>query len=189
MLQHPAQIHPLVIVAASVAVAVSLIAAPGPLGAVGAALAVAMIAIAASDARAFIIPDALIAIALLLAFASSALTDAGPVWLSLAQAALRGAITALLFYALRAGYRRWRGRHGLGLGDVKLAGVAGVLLGWTTIAIAVETATLAALAWIGFVYFARKQDVHARSRLPFGLFLAPAIWIGWLLDVTLFAPL
>jgi leader peptidase (prepilin peptidase)/N-methyltransferase len=26
--------------------------------------------------------------------------------------------------------------------------------------------------------------VHATTRLPFGLFFAPAIWLGWLLQAT-----
>jgi leader peptidase (prepilin peptidase)/N-methyltransferase len=28
--------------------------------------------------------------------------------------------------------------------------------------------------------------MRATARLPFGLFLAPAIWLGWLLQATLF---
>jgi hypothetical protein len=27
--------------------------------------------------------------------------------------------------------------------------------------------------------------MSATARLPFGLFLAPAIWLGWLLEATL----
>ena len=53
---------------------------------------------------------------------------------------------ALLFLGLRAVYRRLRGRDGIGLGDVKLAGVAGAWLGWVTIPIAIEIAALAAIA-------------------------------------------
>ena len=29
--------------------------------------------------------------------------------------------------------------------------------------------------------------MSATARMPFGLFLAPAIWLGWLLEATLFA--
>jgi leader peptidase (prepilin peptidase)/N-methyltransferase len=35
---------------------------------------------------------------------------------------------ALPLVALMAGYRSWRGRDGLGLGDIKLAGTAGAWL-------------------------------------------------------------
>ena len=58
------------------------------------------------------------------------------------MALLRGAVLALLFLGLRVLYRRVRGRDGIGLGDVKLAGVVGAWLGWVTIPIAVEIAAL-----------------------------------------------
>jgi leader peptidase (prepilin peptidase)/N-methyltransferase len=91
----------------------------------------------------------------------------------------------LLFLGLRVAYRGLRGREGIGLGDVKLAVVAGAWLSWLTIPIAVELAALAGLAtylvrryWLG-----RALQMH--SRLPFGLFFAPAIWLGWLLETTI----
>ena len=52
-------------------------------------------------------------------------------WEAVGIALLRGAVLALLFLGLRALYRRLRGRDGIGLGDVKLAGVAGAWLDWT----------------------------------------------------------
>ena len=102
-------------------------------------------------------------------------------------AILRGAVLALSFFALRAVYYRVRGRQGIGLGDVKLAAVAGVWLEWTTIPIAIEIAALAALATVGIRQFARGRPLRATVRLPFGLFLAPSIWLGWLLGATLLA--
>ena len=42
-------------------------------------------------------------------------------------------------------YEWWRGRRGLGMGDVKLAAVAGVWLDWFTIVAVIEFAALAAL--------------------------------------------
>src|SRR5260370_24877376 len=114
-------------------------------GAWGAGLAVLMIAIAAVDARRFIIPDELTAAALALGLAYAAVEDS-EVWAqALAWAVLRGVVPALAFPGVRAGYRRWRGREGLGLGDVQLAGVAGVWLDWPTIPIAIEIAAGAAL--------------------------------------------
>jgi leader peptidase (prepilin peptidase) / N-methyltransferase len=96
---------------------------------------------------------------------------------------LRGAVLALLFLILQAGYRRLRGREGLGSGDVKLAGVAGIWLDWLTIPPVIEIATLAAIAFFVHGYFAGGgRALRLTSRLPFGLFLAPAIWLGWLLQ-------
>jgi leader peptidase (prepilin peptidase) / N-methyltransferase len=98
---------------------------------------------------------------------------------------LRGAIPALAFLGVRAAYRGWRGREGIGLGDVKLAGVAGVWLDWPTIPIAIEIAALAALGAYMIRHLYLRRNVRPTTRLPFGLFLAPAIWITWMLDATL----
>ena len=81
-----------------------------------------------------------------------------------------------------AAYRWWRGRDGLGLGDIKLAGVAGACLGLATVFAAVELATLSALAAYFLAGAIRKRPLKATALLPFGLFLAPAIWFGWLLE-------
>ena len=105
-----------------------------------------------------------------------------------ALAFVRGAALALLFYALRALYRRLRGRQGIGLGDVKLAAVAGAWLDWSTMPIAVEIAALAALGVIGVRHYASGQRLDAALKFPFGLFLAPSIWMCWLLEATLLAP-
>ena len=53
---------------------------------------------------------------------------------------------AIAFFSLRILYRRIRGHDGIGLGDVKLAGVAGVWLDWWVLPVAIEIAALAALA-------------------------------------------
>ena len=63
-----------------------------------------------------------------------------------AMAVLRGTVLALIFFALRYGYAQWRGRQGLGLGDVKLAFVAGAWLDWLMIPLAIQLAAFAALS-------------------------------------------
>jgi leader peptidase (prepilin peptidase) / N-methyltransferase len=75
--------------------------------------------------------------------------------------------------------------RGIGLGDVKLAGVAGAWLDWPSIPIAVEIAALAALAVCLVRWLAFGRAISATTRLPFGLFLAPAIWIAWLGETML----
>ena len=100
-------------------------------------------------------------------------------------ALLRGAVLALLFYGLREAYRRLRGREGIGLGDVKLAGVAGAWLGWIAMPIAIEIAALAAIAVFAVRHYAAGRPLDAALKFPFGLFLAPSIWLGWLIEVTL----
>jgi leader peptidase (prepilin peptidase)/N-methyltransferase len=174
-----------ILMAAVTTAAASVIAVPGLAGVAGAGLACVMVAIAAVDARRFIIPDELSAAALALGLGHVAIAHPDAIGEALAAAALRGGVMAMLFFALWAGYRRLRGRDGIGLGDVKLAGVAGVWLDWTSLPIAVEIAALAALAvcLVRSVAFGRR--ISAGTRLPFGLFLAPAIWIAWLGETML----
>jgi leader peptidase (prepilin peptidase)/N-methyltransferase len=175
---------------AAAAVIVSVMVAPGLAGLLGAALALDVIAIAAIDARRFIIPDELTLAALVLGIANAGL-DAWPegwsaVFSSIGAALLRGAVLAGCFFALRALYARLRRREGIGLGDVKLAGAGGVWLAWSTIPVAIEIAALAALAVYVVRQLAGGRVMSATARMPFGLFLAPAIWLGWLLEATLF---
>lgn len=158
----------------------SLAIAPGAEGLYGAFLAALMLAVAANDARHYRIPNELTAAAFALALlrAGAFVPDIG------AEALLwpltRAAATGLPLLLLMLFYRRWRGRDGLGLGDVKLGAVCGV---WLDLATVVAVIELAALLGIG-AYVAnaalRRRPLRATAFLPFGLFLAPAIWIGWL---------
>jgi len=174
---------------AAVAVIVaSVSAAPAPRGLLGAALGLLMLAISVIDARHFIIPNALTAAALGLALANAGVQGWETVWDGVLDAILRATVLAAIFLGIRAIYHRLRQREGIGLGDVKLAGVAGAWLGWTTMPIAVEIAALAALAGYGLRQFVRGRKIRTTQRLPFGLFFAPAIWLCWLLEVTLLAP-
>jgi leader peptidase (prepilin peptidase)/N-methyltransferase len=169
------------------AIAASLWAAPGLPGLLGAALGLIMLAIAVIDARLFIIPDELNIAAFLLALANAALQPGVP-WESVGVALVRGGAVALVFFVLRALYRRLRGRAGLGLGDVKLAGVAGAWLSVLTIPIAIEIAALTALAVFGVRHYASKRAFDPALKFPFGLFLAPSIWLAWLLETAVLAP-
>lgn len=167
------------------AMAASIVAAPGLRGILGAGLALIMAAIALIDARHFIIPNSLNAAALVLAFLNAAVQSPDAITDAALFAALRGGAVALVFFGIRAVYRRLRGRDGLGLGDVKLAAVAGAWLDWLTIPVAVQIAALAALSIYLLRSLVSKRPMRATGRLPFGLFFAPAIWLCWLLETTL----
>lgn len=167
------------------AMAVSLATGGGHLdGLAAAALVPVVAAIAVSDARAYLIPDTLNAAALALGLMHAAAVADVP-FEGILAALARGGVLALLFLALRLGYRALRGRDGLGLGDVKLAAVAGVWLEVPAIPLAIEIAALSALLAYAIRHGLRRRRGRAPSlrhaRLPFGLFFAPAIWIGWLL--------
>jgi leader peptidase (prepilin peptidase) / N-methyltransferase len=178
-----------ILLVGAASIAASLIVLPNALGVVGGGLAILMFAIAVIDARRFIIPNELTAAALALGFLNAAMQDSGYVLQSLTGATLRGAVMAIAFLSLRVLYRRIRGRDGIGLGDVKLAGVAGVWLDWWVLPVAIEIAALAAIAVyaVRFLY-GRRPSAHLKAKLPFGLFLAPAIWVGWLLEALFEIP-
>lgn len=166
------------------AAAASLVVAPGLPGAFGAGLASLAVAIAIADARSFLIPDPLSGSAALLGLARIILEFGAP---DLPEALLRAAATVGAFLLVRIAYRRLRGRQGLGLGDVKLAAVAGIWLDWTAIPVAVEIAAAAALLAVGLRAALGGPRPQAVDRLPFGLFFAPAIWLCWALGPRLAA--
>jgi leader peptidase (prepilin peptidase)/N-methyltransferase len=144
-----------------------------------------MIGIAAVDARRFIIPDEFSAAAFVLGLVDAALEFPDAPGAAAATAALRGIIAALALFGLWAAYMRLRGREGIGLGDVKLAGVAGAWLDWPSIPLAFEIAALAALTACLAQWLISGRSIRATTRLPFGLFLAPAIWAAWLGETLL----
>jgi len=128
------------------------------------------------------------AAALLLAVVNAVAQDPQMALTAVASALLRGGVLALCFLALRIGYRRLRQREGIGLGDVKLAAVAGAWLDWLILPTAVEIAAISALALYAVHRYVLGRPFDPQSRMPFGLFLAPAIWLGWLLQTAVGAP-
>jgi len=162
--------------------AFSALIAPGAKGAFGALLAAIAVLIAIVDWRLMLIPDELNALAFLSGLAVAGL-EGGQGWLGALRAPLlRAAALALAFLLFRWAYRRARGREGLGLGDVKLAAVAGVWLDWRSLPIVIELAALAALSYLLLRRVKTKAPIDGFERLPFGSFLAPAIWVCWSLE-------
>jgi len=164
---------------------VSVTAAPGARGLLGGTLALVMLAVVLTDLRFFVVPDGLSASAFVLGLIDEILQSADFALGAAVSAILRGAALAAIFFALCAAYRWWRGREGMGLGDVKLAAVAGTWLDWSTIPIAIEIAALSALAVYGFRQWVLSRPLDLTARLPFGAFFAPAVWVGWLLECLL----
>lgn len=172
-------------IAGAVVLLVSFAVAPGLDGALGGALGLIMLGVAAADSRRFIVPNALSggAFALGICNAAAANPDSGVE--SVLMALCRAAFAAGLFLLVRIAYRSLRGREGLGLGDVKLAGAAGAWLSLPILPIAIEIAALAALAAYVLRQTKRLRVLRATARVPFGAFFAPAIWLGWVLDTLL----
>jgi leader peptidase (prepilin peptidase)/N-methyltransferase len=174
-----------IILIGALAVGLSFAASPDWRGVFGAALALLMLAIALSDIRYFIIPNALSGTAFVLGLIFAGLFDDAPLVQAILMCLLRAAAAALPLLALMLLYEWWRSRPGLGLGDVKLAAVAGAWLDWFTIIGVIEVAALAALMAYAVWRYVLRRPIASTTPLPFGLFLAPAIWAGWLAEAAL----
>jgi leader peptidase (prepilin peptidase) / N-methyltransferase len=181
----PFRLQPFLSLALLATIGTSLLASSGPDGLFGAFLGLLMIAIATTDSSRYIIPNELTAAAFALALLRAGTIGPDADWSGMMWAILRAAAITVPFLALMIAYRRWRGRDGLGLGDIKLAAVAGAWLDWVTIFAVIELAALSALGAYFVNAYLRKRPLKATAFLPFGLFLAPAIWIGWLAEALL----
>ena len=142
----------------------------------------AMLAIAAVDARHFTIPDIVslpaIPVGLL---ASGYLLDPWSSQLVSLDHVIAACLGAAGFWLVREAYWRWRGREGLGLGDVKLAAAGGAWTGWEHLADVVLVAAAGALSFAIALALVRRGRLSGSERIPFGTFLAPSIWVVWCL--------
>ena len=164
---------------------VSALTLAWPWSGVAVLLGWAMLAIAAIDLKTFIIPDALSLPAIPLGLLASGH------WLDPSQPSLvdpahvLGMLAGGLgFYGVRAAYDRLRAREGLGLGDVKLAAAAGAWTGWRGLVDVVLLASVTAIVIVALAgLLRRRKQLTITTAIPFGTFLAPAIWVVWMLDV------
>jgi leader peptidase (prepilin peptidase)/N-methyltransferase len=91
-----------------------------------------------------------------------------------------GAVAGFCFFEVVAwGYQWWRGRVGLGGGDVKLLAGLGAWVGWIGLPTIILLSTFAALT-ATLVRGARGGGIRATDRLSLGSYLAVAGWIVWL---------
>jgi leader peptidase (prepilin peptidase) / N-methyltransferase len=174
-------------IAAAFGAYLSITLVPNIAGVLGAGLILLMLTIAVIDGRTYIIPNWLNACGFALAMLHAAVNEPDDRLMSMGIAALRGGVLLLVFLVVRIGYSAIRGRQGLGFGDVKLAGVAGAWLEWFMLPIVVEIAAVAALATYVLRHMLLRRSMSRADRLPFGLYLAPAIWLSWLVQSSLLA--
>jgi len=162
--------------------ALSIALLPLPLSAFAAALGALALLIAIVDLDRYIIPDAAVSAMALLGLCLAALEgDDGRV-VAVGDAALRALAMGSAFFLLRAAYRWRSGVDGLGLGDVKLAAAAGPWLMWATLPFAVAVAAVAALITTGVRATLGRERMHMKQELPFGAFLAPAVWMSFMIE-------
>ncbi len=143
-------------------------------------LALVMALITLADIRHFLIPDVLSLPAIPLGVIANVAVFHGDNWADgIGESLFGGIIAAGTFYLLRAVYFRVRRAEGLGLGDVKLAGVAGAWLGPTPLASACLVAALAGLVAVLVMAMLPGRRLAAADYIPFGAFIAPTILVFW----------
>ena len=147
-----------------------------------AALAFAMSLITIADIRHFRVPDVVSFPAIALGVLANVVVFHGADWRAgLYESVIGAGLASGAFYLLRAVYYRFRGVEGLGLGDVKLAAVAGAWLGLEPLPMLVLVAAIAALAAVLMRAIMRPEvRIDRTFAIPFGSFLAPAILLFWL---------
>jgi leader peptidase (prepilin peptidase) / N-methyltransferase len=172
----------IVVPAALAIVAFSFAVFPLKLALVSCLLGWTMLAIVVVDARLFIIPDVLS----LPAIPAGLLASGRLLEPSVAEIVRIDHVIGMLagglgLWLVRAAYFRVRQREGLGLGDVKLAAVAGAWIGWQSLSDVILLAAALALSLVIALGLVRGKELSAAARVPFGCFLAPSIWLVWAL--------
>ena len=127
------------------------------------------------DAERFVLPDVLTLPLILLGLGATVMQTPDELFWHAAGAAsgyLGMCSVAIVYHVLR-------GREGLGMGDAKLLAAGGAWLGMLALPWVVLFAAIAALFYAGLAA-GLGRPMQAHTALPFGPFLAAAIWCVWL---------
>ena len=154
---------------------------PGPTGIIWALAALAMILLSAIDWRLQIIPDQInlflagLGIILGLLGAGSFLENYAPLFSLTSNALLSrlmAAIAAVIFFGFIIAVSRGRA---MGVGDLKLSGALGLLLGWPDIVLSLSFSFIIG-AFIGLVLLILNRK-KLKSVIPFGPFLVGGVFL------------
>jgi leader peptidase (prepilin peptidase)/N-methyltransferase len=168
--------HVAIELAATVLGAVALVAHPGSTGIVTALFGWWLLLIAALDAKHQWLPDRL-TLPLIPAGLAVAMVGIGPDW---PERAIGAATAFAVLAGIALGYRRLRGRDGLGGGDPKLLAGLGAWLGWQQLPPVLIGAGLLGLVAL-LLKRVRGEKIAPTDRLPLGTLMALAAWPLWLL--------
>lgn len=163
----------------AVVAAVSFATLAWPAALAATALGLLMIAGAEVDARTFLLPDTVTVGTLVSGILAAAALDPFAPALSASEAAARAAGTAAALLLVRSLYARLRRREGIGFGDVKLAAGIGAWLPLEAIPACFALAAGAGLTAVLLAHL-RGARIEAATRVPFGAFLCPALWLVFL---------
>lgn len=167
--------YPLIELAALGVAIWSLAVLPGWLAWAGALLGWALLALSAIDAKHLILPDSLTLPLIPIGLAVAWAVDPG----KLSDHAIGAGAGFAFLLVIGWAYRRLKGREGIGLGDAKLLAAAGAWVSWQGLPSVLLLAAAGGL--LGHFLWARVRGrVLAGRELPFGPYIAGALWLVWL---------
>jgi leader peptidase (prepilin peptidase)/N-methyltransferase len=134
-----------------------------------------LLALAWIDVRSMQLPDALTLPLLLGGLAATALLQPD----AIGDHTIGAAAGYLLLRTVAASYRALRGHEGIGAGDAKLLGAAGAWLGWQALPALLLLAAGIGLGAAALMALSGRR-VYRDTPLPFGPWLALAVWALWL---------
>ncbi len=153
-------------------------AAPADRLAVSLVLGFSLVLLAVIDALVLRLPDAITLPLIALGLLVTALHDRADL-----VAHLIGAVAGYAVLAIAAAaYARVRSREGLGLGDAKLMACAGAWLGWSPLPLVLLAAAVGGIVWVAVARLRQGPTAWAQPA-PFGVPLALATWVAWLVAV------
>jgi prepilin signal peptidase PulO-like enzyme (type II secretory pathway) len=130
-----------------------------------------LVALTIIDARSYRLPDILtlplIGLGVLQAFVLK---------LSWVDSLIGAVIGYAAFVVIEIGFKKLRGKDGLGRGDAKLLAAGGAWCGWSGLPLIVLIGSFMALIALLFPSFRRRSE---SGRIPFGPFLALGIACVW----------
>lgn len=154
--------------------------APGVVGIVGATFGWLLLALASLDLVAFWLPDRLTILLAVTGLVGAALGIDPPL-----QERLIGGLAGFgTLWLVAFGYRRIRGRDGMGGGDPKLFGAIGLWLGWQMLPAVLLIASMIGLGVVLAAHL-KGRSMAADTALPFGALLAIAAYPAWLFMIGL----
>ena len=168
--------------ASAVIVLLSVLMLPWQTAVASAALGSLMIAGADVDARTCLLPDIVTWGAICCGVVAAAALNPYDEWHAGPAAIMRAVGTALALASLRWCHAQLRAREGLGFGDVKLAAAVGAWLPLEAIPLCFALAAGAALVAVIFARL-RGEPVCGSTKIPFGAFLCPALWLIFYIEV------
>jgi leader peptidase (prepilin peptidase)/N-methyltransferase len=100
----------------------------------------------------------------------------------LSDALMRAIAAGGLLFVVRFAFQRFAGKQGLGLGDVKLMAAGAIILTWGSLPYALVLAAVGAILVVVLRGIRQGAWLDRETEIPFGAFLAPAIWAAFLLE-------